>query len=755
MAQRSLGSRELAREIGALGHRSQWRDAIARLEEWRKRGSEPSAVAFNALVAALARGHRVQRAGTLLQDLRREQLDLDLEAYGGAITACANGAFWAEALGFLEEVLQSELLEDSAVFNQALASCWRGNWQLAQALLARMDSHAVPRSVVSFEKASAACNRAGRWQEALHLFDEAWEALCPPNAPMFRDVCQSCADGTAWEAGPSIACICCRDDDRLVTWLQDFLKCHVGIVHGHLMVVDALNAEKARHELQQSLLTLALPLFVSLAKARYTAGIYWAEDTAKIDQYLTQDEGGVSYPTVQRRSVVSAAAVSLCLRGRSMFGELVCSAADAAAWREALHLQQEHLDPVSPGPPPGLLDKDALSTLLALWEAKGLVHPQRRLLCRLGDAVRARRDAVQRRLNRPMAEVQVANAVGTVLAWRTERQAAGLPPQAATFARRLRDAMQNQFANGDAKGALPYQKDLNLLSHVVLKADPKCGAAAICEVLEQVAQKRWRRDRLWIDMPGGDKAALCAAALRGAAPEQVLEIGTACGYASLKLALEFPRASIHTVEEDVLRVAIARCNIAMAALSARIQVWLGSSSEVIPRLPGRFGAVLLDSDGSRYLQDLGLLAEQGLLATRPVVVANHVLKPGAPELLSQLRHFAATQVISVPEFQMPVEDWISVSILLKPPGALPVAGKGVRQLTELSRNIRSRANDAGSRKASKALDDWKQFVASMKRGLAKEGVVPTAAVATVAQEKAAAARRGQLGVSSALPGHTP
>ncbi|CAE7948604.1 RSPH1, partial [Symbiodinium sp. KB8] len=111
-----------------------------------------------------------------------------------------------------EEVLHSELLEDSALFNQALASCWQGHWRLAQALLSRMDSHALPRTVVSFEKAAAACSRAGRWQEALNLFEEAWESLCPPNALMFRDVSRSCADGFAWEASLELLNLACRDD---------------------------------------------------------------------------------------------------------------------------------------------------------------------------------------------------------------------------------------------------------------------------------------------------------------------------------------------------------------------------------------------------------------------------------------------------------------------------------------------------------------------------------------------------------------
>ncbi|CAE7752869.1 unnamed protein product [Symbiodinium sp. CCMP2456] len=208
----AVGSRQLAREVGALGHRSLWRDAVVRVEELRQRGIEPSAVAFNALVSALARGHRVERSAALLRDLRREELHLDLEAYGGAITACADAALWAEALGFLEEVLHSELLEDSALFNQALASCWRGHWRLAQALLSRMDSHALPRTVVSFEKAAAACSRAGRWQEAFYLFEEAWESLCPPNALMFRDVSRSCADGFAWEASLELLNLACRDD---------------------------------------------------------------------------------------------------------------------------------------------------------------------------------------------------------------------------------------------------------------------------------------------------------------------------------------------------------------------------------------------------------------------------------------------------------------------------------------------------------------------------------------------------------------
>ena len=59
----------------------------------------------------------------------------------------------------------------------------------------------------------------------------------------------------------------------------------------------------------------------------------------------------------------------------------------------------------------------------------------------------------------------------------------------------------------------------------------------------------------------------------------------------------------------------------------RCSVW----EEVLPQLCGPFDVIFFDQRGSRFLKDLQLLFQKpGLLAEEAVLVADNVLKPGAP-----------------------------------------------------------------------------------------------------------------------------
>eukprot|EP00913_Durusdinium_trenchii_P024566 g23061.t1 len=104
-------------------------------------------------------------------------------------------------------------------------------------------------------------------------------------------------------------------------------------------------------------------------------------------------------------------------------------------------------------------------------------------------------------LKRSLADVEVANVVGKTFAG-----AVGV--QGLAFAKTLRKAMSQKYL----KGALPYNKDLNLLAHAVEKV---ASGGTPLEAVERVCRKRWRRDRLWFDVTGGCKAQVIQAALKG------------------------------------------------------------------------------------------------------------------------------------------------------------------------------------------------------------------------------------------------
>eukprot|EP00435_Cladocopium_sp_Y103_P026561 s1900_g6.t1 len=189
-------SRELARSIGVHGHQWQWRKALHDFEDFRRlKGREPAVVAQNALLVALGRGRQLHTASKLLLDLRQRNIDVDLEAYGGLVSAC--GDRWQEAFGFLQEAL-GQRFADAQLFHQALAAC--GDWEKALDLLRRMDSWHLSPGLPAFGATLSCLEDTGLWNKALDLLEEAWSATCPPNRIMYNSALRSCASGHAWEA---------------------------------------------------------------------------------------------------------------------------------------------------------------------------------------------------------------------------------------------------------------------------------------------------------------------------------------------------------------------------------------------------------------------------------------------------------------------------------------------------------------------------------------------------------------------------
>merc|ERR1711972_106131 len=95
-----------------------------------------------------------------------------------------------------------------------------------------------------------------------------------------------------------------------------------------------------------------------------------------------------------------------------------------------------------------------------------------------------------------------------------------------------------------------------------------------------------------------------------------------------------------------------------------IDVWTGHSKDLLYRISNRYDgklkccAVFMDQKGSRYHEDLSALEKYGLLQPGAVIVADNVLKPGAPVFLWRLKNSSvySTHIVRLQEFAMPSED---------------------------------------------------------------------------------------------------
>jgi len=240
----------------------------------------------------------------------------------------------------------------------------------------------------------------------------------------------------------------------------------------------------------------------------------------------------------------------------------------------------------------------------------------------------------------------------------------------------------------------------------------------------------------WLKVAGGTKASVLSAAVSQAPAGSILEIGAYCGYSAIRMAMACPGTRIATLEVNPAHVVIARNMVAFAGLAHVVDVWTGHSKDILHRLSARYGgrlalgAVFMDQRGSRYDEDLEALERYGLLLPGAVVVADNVLKPGAPLFLWRLRNSDAydTHIVRVEEFAMPSEDWMSISVrraeARDPPcvGEEPTPPEDLAQLQWEADRIRARATRAGQ---GVSYAEWAAYSRNMKERLATHCIAAT------------------------------
>lgn len=286
-----------------------------------------------------------------------------------------------------------------------------------------------------------------------------------------------------------------------------------------------------------------------------------------------------------------------------------------------------------------------------------------------------------------------------------------------------------------------YAKELRLLQHVVKtarKGDPEASAQAIENFGGEVLVRG--RARLWLKVAGGEKTDVLTAAVKGAPfCGSVLEIGAYCGYSSTRMAIALPGVHVCTLDVDPVHVIIARNVHQHAGLNDRVHVWTGHSKDMLTRILNRYGgkcgkengqlffsAVFMDQKGSRYEEDMTTMEREGILWPGAVIVADNVLKPGAPLFLYKICNGGnyETQLLAMDEFAMPSEDWMSVCVKKQEPEVEePEAPEDMKQLSREADRIRDRATGPGR---SVSYEEWSDFAKDAKARMGKANILVTA-----------------------------
>lgn len=146
---------------------------------------------------------------------------------------------------------------------------------------------------------------------------------------------------------------------------------------------------------------------------------------------------------------------------------------------------------------------------------------------------------------------------------------------------------------------------------------------------------------------GDEKGVLLDDVIQRVQPKNALELGAFCGYSALRIARKLPVGGrLLSLEISPYNAGIASKVWEHAGVLDRVQAVVGAIEDgtTIGRLssefdlaPGSLDFVFIDHEHTRYLPDLLMLLDSGLLHQGTVVLADNVKVPGAPKYLAYMR----------------------------------------------------------------------------------------------------------------------
>jgi catechol O-methyltransferase len=147
---------------------------------------------------------------------------------------------------------------------------------------------------------------------------------------------------------------------------------------------------------------------------------------------------------------------------------------------------------------------------------------------------------------------------------------------------------------------------------------------------------------------GDEKGEILDRAVRRASPKRILELGTYCGYSSLRMSRAAPAGTqIYSLEFLPANAEIASRIHDHAGIGEAVTIivgTLGDGGATIERLradhgfgEGSVDFVFVDHDKSAYLPDLERIVAEGWLHPGSIVVADNIRFPGAPDYRAHMK----------------------------------------------------------------------------------------------------------------------
>ena len=150
--------------------------------------------------------------------------------------------------------------------------------------------------------------------------------------------------------------------------------------------------------------------------------------------------------------------------------------------------------------------------------------------------------------------------------------------------------MAHQGATDSGYRALPL---LDFVTRTIAREDP---------VLRAIRESTESKGLPPISV-GPDEGRLLHFLASACGAKKIVEVGTLAGYSACWLARALPEGGmLHTIEYDPKHAKVAKENIELAGLTAKVTVHTGAGTDVLPRLTaqGPFDLVFIDADKTGY-----------------------------------------------------------------------------------------------------------------------------------------------------------
>eukprot|EP00253_Pinus_taeda_P025851 PITA_25851 len=176
-------------------------------------------------------------------------------------------------------------------------------------------------------------------------------------------------------------------------------------------------------------------------------------------------------------------------------------------------------------------------------------------------------------------------------------------------------------------GHSPDCRERALLNYVLENAE-KGNAESVLKAIDSFTR------HTWLPILGREKGSNLDAVVHKYNPNVALELGTYCGYSSIIIASRMakPDSKLISVEMNAHNYEIATKMIEHAGLSSKVTVLKGTLSEVYEELEEflitmettNFDFIFMDHFRERYLPDILLLIDKGMVRKGTVIVADSI-----------------------------------------------------------------------------------------------------------------------------------